>query len=457
MPIDGTNVDGSSIEGGSIDGNGSARQDSQDPQDSQDSQDSGLLTEARKLLPDVVALRRRIHRNPEVGAHLPRTQQAVLEAIDGLGLTVTLGRQLSSVVAVLDTGRPGRTLLLRADMDALPQQENTGLDFASQVPGVMHACGHDAHTAMLVGAARLLSARRDRLAGRAVFMFQPAEETGGGALPMIEEGLLTLADGTAVDAAFALHINARNETCTVHVRPGTQYAAADLVRITVRGRSGHAAGPHRVLDPVPVACEIVQALQTMITRTVGIFEPAVLTITTIRAGSAFNIIPETAELSGTYRTLSEASRRTVREGIARVAGGVAAAHGMTADIELPEGYPTVQNDPAFTALVRRAAAAALGPSRVHELPHPTMGGEDFSYVLQRVPGAMVFLGACPPGSVPGTVPDNHSDRVLYDEEALAAGVALHCAVAEDFLRGGGSGSERESEGGESANAARPSG
>ncbi|MEV4924793.1 M20 metallopeptidase family protein [Streptomyces roseoverticillatus] len=405
--------------------------------------ESGLLTEAQSLLPDVVALRRRIHRLPEVGTYLPRTQRAVVEALDGLGLTVTLGRKLSSVVAVLDSGRPGRTLLLRADMDALPQQENTGLDYASEVPGVMHACGHDAHAAMLVGAARLLSARRDRLAGRVVLMFQPAEETAGGALPMIEEGLLTLADGTAVDAAFALHINARNETCTVHVRPGTQYAAADLVRITVRGRSGHAAGPHRVLDPVPVACEIVQALQTMITRTVGIFEPAVLTITTIRAGRAFNIIPETAELTGTYRTLSEATRRKVREGIARVAEGVAAAHGMTVDLELPEGYPPVQNDPAFTALVRRAAASALGPSHVHDLPHPTMGGEDFSYVLQRVPGAMVFLGACPPGSVPGTVPDNHSDCVLYDERALAAGVALHCAVAEDFLSGGGIEGEEE--------------
>ncbi|MEU7167763.1 M20 family metallopeptidase [Streptomyces morookaense] len=392
---------------------------------------------ARKLLPEVVAVRRRIHRAPEVGTHLPRTQQTVLDALAGLDLKVTVGRQLSSVVAVLEGHRPGRTVLLRADMDALPQQENTGLDFASELPGVMHACGHDTHTAMLVGAARLLAARRERLPGRVVFMFQPAEETGGGALPMIDEGVLHGhgPDGGPVDAAFALHINARNATGTLHLRSGAQYAAADTVRITVRGRSGHAAGPHKVLDPVPVACEIVQALQTMITRTVPVFDPAVLTITTITAGRAFNVIPETAELTGTYRTLTGTSRRAVREGITRVAHGVAAAHGMTADVDLPEGYPPVHNDPAFTATVRRAVIDTLGPSAVHDLPHPTMGGEDFAYVLQRVPGAMAFLGACPPGSTPGEAPDNHSDKVVYDESALAVGVAVHCAVAETCLRG----------------------
>ncbi|MFC5720789.1 M20 family metallopeptidase [Streptomyces gamaensis] len=392
-----------------------------------------LLEEARKLLPDVVTLRRSIHREPELGTHLPRTQRKVLDALDGLGLTVTTGRALSSVVAVLDGARPGRTVLLRGDMDALPQQEDTGLDFASTVPGAMHACGHDTHTAMLVGAARLLASRRERLAGRVVFMFQPAEELEGGAEKMIEEGVLTTPDGTPVDGAFALHINARNETGTLHFRPGTQYAAADILRITVHGRTGHAAAPHRVLDPVPVACEIVQALQTMVTRTVNIYEPAVLTITTVTAGRAFNVIPETAELTGTYRTVSEASRRTVREGIARVAHGIAAAHGASAEVDLPEGYPVARNDPAFTALVRRAASGVLGAPAVHDLPHPTMGGEDFAYVLQRVPGAIVFLGACPPDRTPGAAPDNHSDRVVHDEEAMAAGVAVHCAVAEEFL------------------------
>ncbi|MYT29574.1 amidohydrolase [Streptomyces sp. SID8354] len=392
-----------------------------------------LACQAREILPDLVALRRRIHRAPEIGSHLPRTQQAILEALHGLPLTVRTGRNLSSVVAVLEGHRPGPTLLLRADMDALPQQENTGLSFASEVPGVMHACGHDMHTAMLVGAARLLAERREQWAGRVVFMFQPAEELGGGARQMIEEGVLASTDGTSVDGAFALHVTTRHEVGTLHLREGPQYAAADTLRITVRGTSGHAAAPHKSLDPVPVACEIVQALQTMVTRTVSVFEPAVLTVTALTAGRAYNIIPETAELTGTYRTLSETSRRAVREGIRRVARGVAAAHGMSADIELPEGYPVVRNDAGFTTLVRHAAAGVLGPAAVHELPQPTMGGEDFSYVVQRVPGAMAFLGACPPTQLPGTPPDNHSDHVVHDENALPAGAAVHCAVALAFL------------------------
>ncbi|MFI9206441.1 M20 family metallopeptidase [Streptomyces sp. NPDC053048] len=400
---------------------------------------SALLAEARTLLPGIVAVRRAIHRTPEVGLHLPRTQQTVLRALEGLGLSVSVGRGLSSVVAVLEGASPGRTVLLRADMDALPQQEDTGLPFASQVPGVMHACGHDTHTAMLAGAARLLATRRHRLAGRVVFMFQPGEELAGGAEVMIEEGVLAPAGGPPVDGAFALHITARHAAGTVHLRPGPQFAAADVMRVTVHGRAGHAAAPHKVLDPVPVACEIVQALQTMVTRTVGVFDPAVVTVTSVTAGRACNVVPETAELYGTYRTLSEASRRSVRDGILRVAHGVAAAHGTTAEVELIDGYPALHNDPAFTALAHRAATTVTGPGKVHESPHPTMGGEDFSYVLQRVPGAMAFLGACPPDRTPESAPDNHSNHVVYQEDAMAVGTAVYCAVAETFLAGDGTG------------------
>ncbi|GHG62150.1 M20 metallopeptidase family protein [Streptomyces griseocarneus] len=397
---------------------------------------SHLLAEAHRLLPGVIAVRRAIHRTPETGIHLPQTQKTVLRALAGLGLTVSVGEGLSSVVAVLEGAAPGRTVLLRADMDALPQQEDTGLEFASQREGVMHACGHDTHTAMLVGAARLLAARRQRLAGRVVFMFQPGEEFGGGAQLMLEEGVLGDAEeAPAVDGAFALHIAARYEAGTVHLRPGPQFAAADVLRITVRGRSGHAAAPHKVLDPVPVACEIVQALQTMMTRTVSVFDPAVLTITSVSAGSTSNVVPETAVLSGTYRTFTDTSRQVVRDGIMRVAHGVASAHGAVADVELIDGYPAVHNDPRFTAHVRRAAATVVGPARVHELPHPTMGGEDFSYVLRRVPGAMAFLGACPPDRSPATAPDNHSNHVVYEESAMAVGTAVHAAVAEAFLSG----------------------
>ncbi|MEU2390332.1 M20 family metallopeptidase [Streptomyces sp. NPDC007369] len=396
----------------------------------------GLLAEAQAALPGMVALRRRIHRSPELGSHLPRTQQAVLEALDGLGLDLATGSHLSSVTATLEGARSGPAILLRADMDALPLDEQTGLDFASRLPGAMHACGHDAHTAMLVGAARLLAARRSRLAGPVVFMFQPAEESGGGALHMIDEGVLETAGGSAVAAAFALHITTRFDSGTVHLRPGPTFASSDGIHVTVRGRGGHASAPHRALDPVPVACEIVQALQSMVTRTVDVFDPAVLTVASIHAGTAANVIPETAEIRGTFRTLSPAVRQLVRDGITRVARHVAAAHGMHADVRLTEGYPPVVNDAVSTAALRDAATALLGPDRVHDLDAPFMGAEDFSYVLQRVSGVMAFLGARPPGVAPSEAPDLHSDRVVFDEDALATGAALHAAAALQALRTG---------------------
>ncbi|MBW5482489.1 M20 metallopeptidase family protein [Streptomyces bambusae] len=377
----------------------------------------------------MVALRRSIHRFPELGTHLPRTQQAVLEALDGLGLEPATGSGASSVTATLDGARPGPTVLLRADMDALPVDEDTGLDFASLVPGAMHACGHDTHTAMLVGAARLLAARRSQLAGRVVFMFQPAEESGGGALRMIDEGVLETADGSGVAAAFALHVTTRFDSGTVHLRPGPTFAASDALHVVVRGRGGHASQPHRALDPVPVACEIVQALQSMVTRTVDVFDPAVVTVASIHAGTTGNVIPETAEIRGTFRTLSPAARQLVRDGITRVARHVAAAHAAHADVTLTEGYPPVVNDDACTAALRDTAATLLGPDRVRHLAEPFMGAEDFSYVLQRVPGAFAFLGARPPGVPFEDAPDCHSNRVVFDEDALATGAALHAAAA----------------------------
>ncbi|MFJ4776211.1 M20 family metallopeptidase [Streptomyces sp. NPDC088762] len=392
---------------------------------------AGLLAEAHALLPETVALRRKIHRHPEVGSDLPRTQRTVLDALAGLGLEVTTGSRLSSVTAVLEGGRPGPAVLLRADMDALPMQETTGLPFASQVTGAMHACGHDTHTAMLVTAARLLAARRAELAGRVVFMFQPAEESGGGAQHMIEEGVLESADGEGVREAYALHIMTRFESGTVHLRPGPTFAASDQLHVIVRGRGGHASTPHRVLDPVPVACEIVQALQTMVTRTVDVFDPAVVTVASVHAGTTTNVIPETAELHGTFRTLTPATRARVREGIDRVARHVAAAHGAEAEVTLIEGYPPVVNDLARTTAFRDTATALLGADRVHHLADPIMGAEDFSYVLQQVPGAMAFLGARPPGSPPESTPDCHSNRVVFDERALATGAALYAAAALD--------------------------
>ena len=318
-------------------------------------------------------------------------------------------------------------------MDGLPLHEDTGLDFASETDGTMHACGHDTHVAMLVGAARLLSARRDDLAGRALFMFQPGEEGYHGARVMLEEGLLDDLDEAPV-GAFAIHISTRHRSGTVNLRRGPLLAAGDTIRITVRGRGGHASAPHHAVDPIAVAAEIVLALQTMVTRRIDVFDPAVLTIANIGAGTTTNIVPETAFLQGTMRTLSETTREAMRENVVRVAEGIAAAHGAAADVELEPGYPVTVNDPAFAEHVLAVARDLVGPDDVEELEAPIMGAEDFSYVLQRVAGSMAFLGAAPPDEVPGEGPQNHSNRVVHHEPAMAVGVALHAALA---LRTGG--------------------
>jgi hippurate hydrolase len=396
-----------------------------------------LLDDAARLLPEVVALRRRIHRHPELGLDTPRTQQAVLEALDGLPLRITTGRAARSVVAVLDGDRPGPSVLLRADMDALPMPEDTGLEFASEVEGVMHSCGHDAHTAMLAGAAHLLAERRSALAGRVVLMFQPGEEGHAGAAVMLDEGLLDPVAVGEVVLAFAIHQSPTFRSGTVATRAGALLASTDEFQIVVRGRGGHASMPHDALDPVPIACEIVQALQAHVTRRVDAFDPAVVTVTRLQAGTTSNVIPETALLAGTIRTVSPRTRAAVREGVVRLAEGIASAHGATAEVRLTAGYPVTVNDHATADRVVELARDLLGPERVLELPSPVMGAEDFSYVLERVPGAMVFLGTRPPGVHRRDVAPNHSNRMVIDEDAMATGVALHAAVALHVLAGAG--------------------
>lgn len=387
-----------------------------------------LLDEARAALPDVVALRRRLHERPELGLELPETQRAVLDALAGLELEVSTGGATSAVVATVRGARPGPTILLRADMDALPLQEQTGLPFASRYDGRMHACGHDAHTAMLVGAARLLAARRDALAGHVVLLFQPGEEGYAGARVLIEEGLLERTP--RVEAAFALHVDPMRAPGRVALRPGPIFAAADVFSIDLTGRGGHASMPHHAVDPIPVACEIVMALQALVTRRIDAFDPVVVTVTRIQAGSAANVIPPSAHLLGTIRSVSEASRAAAHDGIRRVVEGVAAAHGVDAKLHLLPGYPPTVNDADFTAFARAVAAELLGPQAVAEMPAPVMGAEDFAYLLERVPGALVLLGVRA-GEGPGE--PIHSSRMVLDESALATGVALHAAVALRWL------------------------
>jgi len=393
---------------------------------------AALREEAEKELPDVIALRRRIHASPELGLELPETQAAVLEALSGLDLDVATGGRTSAVVATLRGARPGPTILLRADMDALPLPEDTGVDFASTRPGAMHACGHDAHVAMLAGAARLLARRRDRIAGSVKLVFQPGEEGHAGARVLIEEGLLERA--SRVDAAFAIHVDSTLPVHTVATRPGSLLASADVLSIELRGRGGHASMPHLAVDPIPVAAEIVLALQSLVTRRVDAFDPIVLTIGRIQAGSASNVIPESASLLGTIRAVSEKARRKAHEGVRRVVAGIAAAHDVEAKVHVVDGYPVTVNDAGFAGFASEVARELVGDARFVEMRAPLMGAEDFSYVLERVPGAMVFVGARP---AEGEAAPLHSNRMRLDESAFATGVALHAAVALRWLAAGG--------------------
>ena len=389
-----------------------------------------LLREARSLLPEVVRLRRRIHRRPEIGLTLPDTQDAIVETLSDLNFEITTGKQLSSVVAVLEGRSPGRTVLLRADMDALKIREATGLDYASEIEGAMHACGHDAHTAMLVGAARLLAMLRDRIAGRVIFAFQPGEEGYAGARLMIEEGLLER-HGTP-EAAFAIHITPRHPSGEVFTRPGPLMAGAGVFRIIIKGRAGHPAEPHHALDPIPIASEVVLALQTYVTRRVKAFEPAVVTVTAIQAGSPeVGAIPETATLTGTIRAVSEETLDRLFKAVPELAMNIASAHGAQAEVRVDRGYPPVVNDPTVVEAVGEVSRGLQGKDHFRLLPTPIMPSEDFAYILQRVPGAMAFLGARP--DVQDPVADVHSPKMILNEDAMVVGMALHAGVALHLL------------------------
>ena len=395
----------------------------------------GVLAEARAALNETIELRRAIHREPELGLDLPQTQAKVLDALRGLPLEVRTGKRCTSVTADLaGSGGSGRTIVLRADMDALPLQEDTDLPFKSGIRGRMHACGHDAHTAMLAGAARILSRHQAELRGRVRFMFQPGEEGFGGARIMLEEGLLEPAAGGAPpSAAFALHATPRWAAGTVRTRSGPVLASSDAFTIVIRGRGGHGSAPHMAADPVPVACELVMAVQSFVTRSVHIFEPGVVTVGKIEAGTASNIIPEVATLTGTVRALSSETRELILRGLRRVADGVAAAHGVTADITFSDGYPVTVNDREFAGFVLDVARDVLGAERGIEQAHPQMAAEDFSYVLEKLPGAMVSLGTRPDGYGEGEAPSNHSNRMVLNEDAMATGIAMYAGVAMAYL------------------------
>lgn len=382
---------------------------------------------------ELIALRRAIHAEPELGLECPRTTEKLKLALAGLPLTFRDSEATSGFIARLDGAKPGRTVLLRGDMDALPIVEETGLDFASRTHGHMHACGHDTHSAMLASAARILCGRRDDIAGSVLFMFQPGEEGMHGARYMIDEGLL---DDPTPDAAFALHIFPNVPGGAIGCRAGAMLASADKVGAMISGKGGHAAMPHDAIDPVPIACEAVNALQSYVARRTTFTDPAILSVTRISAGTTHNVIPDDVELLGTMRTLSDKARKAMGEAFERIITKVAEAHGATAGAWIEDGYPATINDPRAVTLIRELAVEQFGDSAYIDMPAPSMGAEDFSYVLQKVPGAMAFLGVAPPdGDAAGRAP-LHNPSMMVDEAVLPRGVAMHCAFAMRFLERG---------------------
>jgi amidohydrolase len=391
-----------------------------------------LLEEAREHFESAVALRRKMHAHPEVGLELPITRELVEDALADLPVSIKHSTSTSGLVVDLQGSKPGPTVLLRADMDALPMPEDTEHEFASVHDNRMHACGHDLHTAMLVGAVKMLSAHKNDLAGSVRFMFQPGEEGYHGARFMLEDGLLN--DVKELATAFAVHVFAVAPSGFVSSKSGALMASSDSFTVTVMGKGGHAAMPSSAIDPIPIACEIVMAIQAMITRRIDVFDPGLVTVGKITAGTTSNVIPETAEILGTIRAVSERTRSSIHDNIRLVATKVAEAHGATADVALTLGYPVTVNHNIATDRMLGIARSTLGDSNIRVMNNPVMGSEDWSYVLQQTPGSMAFLGACPEGIDPRNAHGNHSNRVMYNEAAMIPGMALYSAVALDHLR-----------------------
>ncbi|GGI71122.1 hippurate hydrolase [Polymorphobacter multimanifer] len=393
---------------------------------------SDLLEAAVALSGDLTTLRRAIHAEPEIGLHNPLTAAKIRDALAGLPPEWRSGPSTTGLVAHLRGPQNGRTVLLRGDTDALPMPEDTGLAFASPSPNTMHACGHDSHVAMLVGAAKLLCARREQLAGSVMFMFQPGEEGHHGARFMLEDGLLD----PLPDAAFALHLTPNGRRGVFAGRPGPLLASSDRLSIPVHGRGGHASMPHDALDPMPIACEVVLAIQSRVTRAVPIFDPAIVAIGELVAGTTDNVIPAQALMVGTVRPPSPERRSAMQAGLTRLVTGIAAAHGASADVRFEPGFPVALCDARAVALGRSVTQDLFGADRWEDLAHPIMGAEDFAYVLEKVPGAMFFLGAAAEGSDWRQCCGLHSNRMTLDEAVMPAGAALHAAIAERFLSAG---------------------
>lgn len=386
--------------------------------------------EAEALYGQLTAWRRDLHQHPELGFEVQRTAGIVARTLGELGYEVRTGVGKSGVVGLLHGGKPGPTVMLRADMDALPIQEINDASYASRVPGVMHACGHDGHVAIGLGAATLLARHAAELPGRVLFIFQPAEEGDGGAAAMVADG--ALAD-PAPDAAFGLHLWNSHPLGQVMAQAGPLMAASDVIRIVIRGKGGHGALPHEAVDAVAVAGQVLSALQTIVSRNVDPKETAVLTIGTVRGGTAFNIIAETVEMHGTIRTFSPTVRETVLTRLQVLLDGVTGGLGARYELEVQEVTRAVINDPQIAEIARAAAVQVVGSTSVVWHP-PMMISEDFSEFAQRVPACFMLLGSSNPAL--GLDAPHHNPRFDFDERALPIGVALLATAATRFLESG---------------------
>jgi len=387
----------------------------------------GLRDEVSALNDDLVDLRREFHRHPELGLEEHRTAEVVAARLEQLGIPAATGVGKTGVVGLLEGGAPGPTLMLRADMDALPIQEENDVPYRSQNPGVMHACGHDGHMAILLTAAKVLNAHKSELPGRIKFVFQPGEEGFAGARLMIEDGVLA---GPPVEAAFGLHLTTTLPVGVLAAGSGPMMASMDSFTLRIKGKGAHAALPNMGVDAIVISSSVVTTLQTLISKEVPPTTPLVLHIGTVNGGNAFNAVADRVELRGTVRTFDEELRASMPERMNRLIGGVVAAMRGSHELDYQFGYPALQNDEAMTRLVKQTVVGHLGSDAYTDIP-PRMASEDMGFFLQKVPGCFFMLGAANPDR-DMTYP-NHNARFNFDEDALALGVRAMVAVAWNYL------------------------
>jgi amidohydrolase len=390
----------------------------------------GFIEQAKSMQQQIVEWRRELHKIPEVGLDLPETSAFVSKVLTELGIEYRTKVGISGIVGLIKGGKPGKTIMLRADMDALALKEETGLPFTSTNEN-MHACGHDSHTAMLLGAAKILNENRQQLTGNVKLVFQPAEEGPGGAKPMIDDGAM---DNPSVDAALGLHIGCLFKEIgngQVGVHYGNIMACLDKFYIKLKGRGCHGATPEVGVDPIPIAGQVIGALQTIVSRETKPTRPAVVTIGQIHGGRTYNIIPDTVELEGTARAVDQEIRENIARRIEEVVAGIAKGMGGDYEYKYTFGYPPVVNNAEFTKAFVESAKKVVGADNIIEITEPTMGGEDMAYYLERVPGTFFFLGSI--NEAKGIIHPHHNPKFDVDEDVFWIGTALMVQGAVDWL------------------------